>query len=434
VEKGLCVAGKDLCRVRIGAIVTLSGSNEKIGRGILSSIHHVLAHRKAKLAQHGIEASLVWRDDHGQAVVANRAAEECLHEGCVALIGPCDSISMREVLSNPAMREMPKLCTFATATALSALGDPAFFRFTHNDRQRSVHLVKKIVQVVPQAKKVAICYLRSPVGAYSQSLKADAVAAVESQGLQYDLVEFTVAGPLVRFATPADRSQPVIVCSPSKQAGKFIKELRNRRHGGGVFAFGSNSNFRQRELAGTIVVTDLDRYDPNLDVQQALGSFAARFPGETEPSIATMSATEALIDVLLEAPAGDWEEAGLARERIISRLRRGGVEGLLGPLGFDSRGEMLGKEPIALLEVVKTRHSVDFQVHRGQQLPAAALPGVLARLWLPIASLAAVTVFMITALAIEPSPGMIAAIGLASTAVALAGFGMTMWERMNPGA
>lgn len=354
------------CELKIGAIVTLTDKNAKIGNGVLKSIEHVIARRRDELAGNGIALKIVEHGDYGSASDANAAAEACADEGCIAIFGPCDSRSMKEVVKNPKLGELPKLCAFATATDLAQATDNAFFRFTNNDRVRALQLVLKLIELVPDAREIAVYALSEPPDSYSQGLRRDVLDAAAGEGLIVQDREFSPPQPIV---IPRSPKIPIIICSPSDQAVALIRQLQRRRFRGPIFGFGSNTNFRVARAIGLVVVADLDRHDPHPIIRRTLKEFSARSPGETEPSIATMSAVEVLINILMEQPCSVWKDVDRARALIVKRLQQGGANGLYGSISFHSNGELIGHETISLLRVRRSRGRIDFAPFDGPKLP-----------------------------------------------------------------
>lgn len=420
------------CEIKIGVIVNLDGSSEKIGHGVLCSAQHILEKRRQALRAHGLDVKLLWENDHGQATYASRAVEKYLDAGCVAVIGPCDSMSMKEIVDNSRFDPVPKLCTFATATGLARSGGNGFFRFTHNDEQRADYLIAKLAELSPAPETVIVYTLAGAPDSYANGLKEDVTRALEKRLIQFEHRKFSVSQRLVQFATPKARGAAVVICSPSKQAVKLIGGLRNRQHRGSIFAFGSNTNFLVREANGTIVVADLDRHDPNPKASELLKDFSIAFPKVTEPSISTICAMESLVDILLKRPTDQWCDTRVARQTIGGLLRKGKARGPFGPVGFTSEGELLGHATISLLEVVSNQRNPQFRLLDTCRVPPVTLPHPLRQLISPLLLMGAIIIGLTTILLLGSTEQMWPAIGWVGGIFGIVQSAIWAWERVHP--
>src|ERR1044072_5089350 len=277
--------------VKIGIIADFNHEGgKKIGEGILASVEAALARRKPALQRHGLLITPIWESDHGKPDQAPAAARVLDEKGCIALIGPCDSASMAAVLEETALAAIPKLATVATATPLAELGrGAAFFRFTPNDRVRVRYLIERAGDVL--GRNIVVYRKSDAEHAYSTELAQDVLLELKGRGLRCK----PEAVPKQHGKKPPGDVASAIICAPSQSALHIMGQLRGL-HGPRLFAFGSNSALLKGDAIGLIVVADLHRDDKKPAIRDAL---AALDPSVSEPSIATMCAVEALINIIL---------------------------------------------------------------------------------------------------------------------------------------
>lgn len=358
--------------VRLGIIATLNDGTNKTGTGIVTSIKATLEQRQEEFARHGLAVELIETDDFGDAGEAMRAAERYLKSGCLAVFGPSDSAAMWSVLDNKKLKSLPKLATFATATNLSSTEGNGFFRFTASDAARVERILHTLEELDPNARQIAVYSLIAPESSYSQGLRRDVVRLARERGLEVEEIGFSIPP---KVACPAKRDIATIICAPSAQAVALIEELRRQWYRGKIFAFGSNANFLKSEkTAGTVLVADLDRQDDDSTIRRRIAAHRARFPHETDPSLGSMSAAEAIASILLSRPPSTWSDPAAGRKALITALRSGPANGIAGPIVFTSAGEPVGHQSLSILCVKNSRGHLHFMPLRGNDTPR--LPNV----------------------------------------------------------
>lgn len=355
-----------MTKISIGLIASLSGSKERIGRGVLRSFEFTLDEQRARLGAEAPEVELIVADDRGQVFDALRAMQDCAEKSCLAVIGPGDSDSFQAIVSDPRFDSIPLIATLATGSDLGLGARGNFFRFTTPNIARAELLVLQAHRMMPKAK-LEIFALSGAAETYSQSLKRDVLAVAAEHKLACEVQDFSAGVIDVRL--PA-KSAAIIICAPSAAAVDLLRHLRRKRVNNQVFGFGSNTNFLASDANGLIVVCDLDRYDANPKVRRRLEQFAAKYPVERDPSLPSMNAAGVVLSALHDLRD---ELAALplnaARSRFAAHLASETFDGLFGPLSFTRRGEMAGFEQIVLSRVRKISGGFTFAALRDQEKP-----------------------------------------------------------------
>lgn len=347
--------GTGLVEVKIGVVADFNRiHNQKIAEGIMASVNAAVAAKAIELARHGLRITVLHKSDHGSQKFAREAVEALKKEGCLAIIGPCDSVLMAAVLAEAELADVPKISTLATATRLAELGrERGFFRFTPNDAIRAEHLIHKAGEVL--GRNVLVYQLAATENAYATELAADMHEALRKHGRPYLSVPFQNA---CAIEEPPSDASAAIVCAPSVQALYVIGQLHKFSFSAPIFAFGSNSTFRDRAAVGTIVVADLDRADRDPGVKAILAGIDSRL---SEPSLTTIDAVHVLFGILLSRPADDWSETQAGRELLMQELSgRLGIQGLFGPVWMDELHDREGSAGLYLLQVAEVDGGIDF--------------------------------------------------------------------------
>jgi hypothetical protein len=131
-----------------------------------------------------------------------------------------------------------------------------------------------------------------------------------------------------------------------------------------VFTFGSNSNLLIPELAGAVVVADLDREDTNLVIREEIEQFRNVGNSKGDPSVAAMNCMSLIINTLVSHEV-DVQTATIneIRTLLISEWKTTPQRVLFGNLAFTDTGEMIGSEHLSILEVSADDRDVSFIRH-----------------------------------------------------------------------
>ncbi len=345
---------------RIGVIAALTGPKEHIGKGILNGVNFII---QQKSSSGGLHIEVIAEDDCGQAYDAVSGMRRQIAAGCVAVIGPGDSDSMHALLKQKEFSEVPILTSLATGTGLAAIGAKNFFRMTTPDARRVELLFLQIKRMYPDTSVDVYASAGSPES-FSQSLKRDVISVADSLHVEVRVHDFSMGR--IACALPQKKS-PVVICAQSAPAIALLKHLRAHHVSAQCFSFGSNTNFLVREAVGTIVVSDLNRQDANPKAKQLLEEFSKAWPEEKDPSLSSMNAAYVLLQACALLPSG--ETIGKQRKAMLHLLHGNKFHGLLGPLGFDTEGEMLGYENICLSRVKRTWRGYGFSAVQEHEHP-----------------------------------------------------------------
>lgn len=350
----------------IGLIASLSGSKERIGRGVLRSFEFTLEEQRTRLGAEAPRVELVVADDRGQVFDALRAMQHCADRSCLAVIGPGDSDSFQAIAADARFHGIPLIATLATGSDLGLADRGNFFRFTTPNNARAELLLLQAHRMMPKAK-LEVFVLSGAPETYSQSLKRDVLAVAAEHGLTCEVQDFSAGVIDVKLPSKA---AAIVICAPSAAAVDLLRHLRRKGANNQAFGFGSNTNFLASDASGLIVVCDLDRYDANPKVRRRLEQFAAKYPVERDPSLPSMNAAGVILSALHELrdelsalPLGE------ARSRFAAHLASETFDGLFGPLSFTRRGEMAGFEQIVLSRVRKVSGGYTFSALRDREKP-----------------------------------------------------------------
>ena len=346
-----------MAQLRIGVVATLSGPNDKLGRGVLRSAEFSAAAYRRRHPQSPIEPVVVPADDYGSVQGALQAVRQCIEDGCSAIIGPADSDSMYEVLHAFKTPEIPIVSTIATATDLVGADNSNFFRCTTPDVERCEILLNNLLRLHPvNALKI---YARAGTPqSYGQAAKRDLLTVCKKLGIEADAHDFSSGK--IEVELPA-KKEPFVIAAPSSDGVRLLEHFRLRNRLGQAYSFGSSTNWLTPVARGTIVVCDLDRDDPNLRIRDDLDEFFALNSEEQDPSLTTKNAVYVLCstsELLIQDAVAPLDH--VPPGMLVETLRSGSIRGLFGQLSFSDRGEMLGYEQISLLRVVKRNGGMSF--------------------------------------------------------------------------
>lgn len=346
--------------LKIGVVTTLSGAKEHIGRGILASVR--FGWRKASGGE--VPFEIVAADDRGGAYDAIAATQHCMDEGCSLIIGPADSDSMHAVLQEDRFRSVPILVTLATSTDLANQNARNFFRLTTPNRTRAELLLLQIAKMYPGAT-VEVYVSEGSEQSYSQSLKRDVVSVAHELGISIRVHDFSSGR--VRCAKPP-RAAPILICAASATAVILLAHFRSKGCTNQAFSFGSNTNFLTEVAVGTVVACDLDRNDANPKIKGWLEEFDAHYPDEKDPSLPSMNAGFVAHQLVARhgIPQGDITRY---REELLTLLHSETFDGLLGPMRFSPKGELLGFEQITLSRISRIKRGFGFVAIRAAERP-----------------------------------------------------------------
>ena len=350
-------------KVKVGVIVShLAG--ERHGSGIVASTQYIFQLARQTLRDHKIEVELVEKNDGGDSGQSIDVLEQCIEEGCIAIIGPSSSKSMHTVLRREKFNDIAKIATFATASTLADTQRDDFFRVTMNDRERALRLIDRSQNGVAGRKRVVTFTFDDVPASYSDSLRNDVIAILREKRIpHHDVIFKAEEAP----AMVPNKSDAVLFCSPSRPAVGMIGKLRAAGCKAPFYAFGANENFAVKEAVGMTVVVDSFRGSQDPLIDQHLTRFKQKFPDEREPSIPTMVGAKILIGVFQALNPDDLRDVSQARHLVKRTLREKIHEGITGKLSFDEFGEIVGRESIPLLTVVEKRGAIDFERERKEK-------------------------------------------------------------------
>jgi ABC-type branched-subunit amino acid transport system substrate-binding protein len=343
--------------VKIGIIASTTGQNFKAGKGMLDSARYMIERKYGWLEKKGILVELVVKDDNSDPLTALNRAQELVNEDCIAILGPTDSLSLREILISGICENIPVFSTIASATFLSKLGVDNFFRFTTPDFIRAEILVRYVRRLYPLVP-VFIGALEGTEHSYGQQLKKDVINALEKYNMKWTSFDFVNDGS--GFKSPVS-NEPVIACGPSASIKVLASQMRIEKVRSQFFAFGSNSNLLDESLVNAIVVCDLDREDANPIARDEIDHFSAKYAETSDPDLSTMNAISTLCNVLAEnSESITSAELPLKRFQLLNLLKSGVHKALLGQISFSESGEMAGYENISVLKVSKFKSKYMF--------------------------------------------------------------------------
>jgi ABC-type branched-subunit amino acid transport system substrate-binding protein len=101
-----------------------------MGIGVADSVSFILERRKGSLLTRGIDLELFVLDDEGDTKKSLSLAQQAIQQDIVCVIGPCDSASTYEILNSKSCSSCAFISPLATASILTRLGAPNFFRLT----------------------------------------------------------------------------------------------------------------------------------------------------------------------------------------------------------------------------------------------------------------------------------------------------------------
>jgi hypothetical protein len=336
--------------LKLGAIAALTGRSAKMGTGVVDSLRFILRRKEGQLFSKGIKLDLIVRDDKGDPLRSLESFVDLEREGVFCVVGPCDSECVHSIISQKGtseVSEVPIVTPLATTSILTELGAPNFFRMTTPDRIRADMLVRLLRRMHPQ-RCVFVYAINDSAFSYSRQLRFDVTKSLDDHGLRWQLEELKSAN--LPSQLPED-GQPVVICGSSEDVVKVTLNLRRIGSQASVFAFGSNSNLLLPELAGTIVIADLDREDTNAQIREEIEHFIDARVSSGDPSLAAMNCMTLLVNLLLQGPSFIDMDLGAIRQSVTSILRHGPLRGLFGPVAFTDTGEMIGWEHVSVLRI-----------------------------------------------------------------------------------
>ncbi len=343
--------------LRIGVVATLSGPRDKLGRGVKKSAEFSAESYQDKFPNSFFQPVIIAVDDFGTAQGALHAIEECISQGCHAIIGPADSGAMFEVLRRYDKVSIPIVSTIATATELSALNSKNFLRCTTPDIERCEILLNQLVRMYGK-RTIRIYAATGTPESYSQAAKRDLEKASSKLGLNTKVEDYSTGRISVNFP---DKKEPFVIAAVSSDGVTLLKHLRSYNRNGQAFSFGSSTSWLTTISAGTIVVCDLDRDDVNLRIRDDLDKFLEKNSSELDPSLTTKNAVFILASgantYMADMGASD---ISAFRQRYLQVLKEEHHRGLFGNVKFSEHGEMLGYEQISLLRVVGKSNGMTF--------------------------------------------------------------------------
>ncbi|MDO6746527.1 ABC transporter substrate-binding protein [Gilvimarinus sp. 1_MG-2023] len=356
---------KKKLQVKIGIIASKSGANAKAGRGMLDSAQYMIDRKAGWLEKKGIFLELVVKDDSSLASTAVEKAKELVAEDCLVIIGPTDSLAMREILESEVCSNIAVFSTISSATFLSNNGHKNFFRFTTPDSIRAEILVRYVKRIYPGS----LVYVAAQEGhelSYGQQLKKDVINSLEKYSVKWTHFDFN--NDSEPKGMPSE-NEPTIACGPSASVKELAKIYRDRGIRSQFFAFGSNTNLLDDVLINTIVVCDLDREDVNPIARDEIDHFQAIFRDTADPDLSTMNAVVTFCNVLYENQDSVLvPELPARRYQLLNTLNSGVHKALLGSISFSDTGEMAGYENISVLKVSKLKGKYYFsQIDREEK-------------------------------------------------------------------
>jgi ABC-type branched-subunit amino acid transport system substrate-binding protein len=345
-------------RIKIGIIGGISGPTLKMGIGFRDSILFIFERMRAEMSEAGIEIDAIVKDDIGNPVRSLSVAQECYEDGCVTILGPCDSACMYEILKLKEIQDCPIITPLATATILGKISAPNFFRMTTPDERRSEMLVGYVNHLYPKQCIHVYAFIDTP-HSYSQMLKQDVTRALEKLNCQWYAEDFTTTYDVKRIPK---KNEPIILCSPSTEAANLVAKFREKEKlRSQIFTFGSNSNLLAKSLINTIVVADLDRLDTNIDIKNEINRFVSSTKSKGDPSLSTLNCAAMIVNLLVRRAQNVVQADGPSiRKLILDDLRSKPQSGILGMFSFTDKGEMIGPEHLSVLKVASRFRGYSF--------------------------------------------------------------------------
>ncbi|MDQ3802397.1 MAG: nucleotide-binding protein [Acidobacteriota bacterium] len=343
--------------LRIGVVTPLSGRSAQMGIGLKDSVQFIFERRKGDLQANDIDLELVVRDDEGNPSRSASLAKQLYEEGVICIIGPCDSLCAYEILTSGICEECPIISPLATATMLTKMGAPNFFRMTAPDNIRAEALVRYAAKKYPDKCFQVYSFFDTPKS-YAQQLTIDIRSSLEAHNCYWRIEEFIEGAFPERVPKMVE---PALFCSPSAEIVRVIPHLIRKGFKSQVFTLGSNSNLLIPELVGTVVVADLDRQDTNILISEEIERFKRTSDSTGDPCVAAMNCISLLVNFFI-----DQKET--IRSTTVSEIRKTLIaalktpqKGLFGSVMFKDNGEMIGSEHISILKIASGREGVTFE-------------------------------------------------------------------------
>ncbi|HHY33314.1 MAG TPA: branched-chain amino acid ABC transporter substrate-binding protein [Firmicutes bacterium] len=343
------VFSKDLPPVKIGAAGPFTGDLSKIGLDSLNAIRMAVEEANAEGGVGGRKIEIVVGDDAGDPARAVTVADKfAMDPSVLGVVGPMNSGTVNAALPTYQRAGLVLISQSATNPSLTELGYKVMHRICPRDDAQGPAAARFIAEELG-AKHV---YIIDDKGAYGQGLADQVAAALQKAGVKLTRGQVTPEdrdfSPILTKVKAASPDLLYLALPNPAQAAALIKQavglgLRPKLMGGDGLKERDQLIVGAGGAAEGMYVTAIGR--DIKDVPEAQGfikKFESRYGAMSIFSGQSYEATKILIEAMRKAAAGN--PARLTRAAVLEAVHNTrGYKGILGfPVGFTSKGDVLG--------------------------------------------------------------------------------------------